>query len=105
MAAIRKILAGGVHVSESVKSLLVERVTSGKDTTGRPGVDTLSDRELDVLRLIGSGFGTRRIAEHLQRSVKTIESHRANIKNKLGLKSAIERVQHAALWVRQQSAG
>ena len=72
MAAIRKILAGGVHVSENVQSLLVERVASGKNTPGRASVETLSDRELDVLRLIGSGFGTRRIAEHLQRSVKTI---------------------------------
>lgn len=105
MAAIRKILAGGVHVSESVQSLLVERVTSERAAPERAGVETLSDRELDVLRLIGSGFGTRRIAEHLQRSVKTIESHRANIKNKLGLKDATELVQHATLWVRQQSAG
>ncbi|MCH8937488.1 MAG: response regulator transcription factor [Gemmatimonadetes bacterium] len=72
MAAIRRILAGGVHVSESVQSMLVERVASGRNTSGRASVEILSNRELDVLRLIGSGFGTRRIAEHLQRSVKTI---------------------------------
>lgn len=104
MAAIRRLLAGGVHVSESVQSMLVERVASGRNGSGRASVEILSNRELDVLRLIGSGFGTRRIAEHLERSIKTIESHRANIKNKLGLKGAIELVQHATLWVHERSA-
>ena len=58
-------------------------------------MEALSDRELEVFRLIGQGRGTRDIAELLCLSVKTIESHRANIKDKLGLRSGSELVQHA----------
>ena len=61
--------------------------------------DCLTTREFEVLRLLGLGFGTRQIAEKLNRSVKTIEAHRANIKEKLGLKTGMELIRFAAFWV------
>jgi DNA-binding NarL/FixJ family response regulator len=68
-----------------------------QDTHGSP-IERLSDRELSVFRLIGQGLGTRQIAEQLHLSVKTIESHRAHIMEKLNLKSATELVQYAIQW-------
>src|SRR5439155_10961896 len=65
--------------------------------TGSP-LEDLSDRELEVFNLIGQGHGTRQIAEELHLSIKTIESHRAHIKEKLNLKNATELVQHAIQW-------
>ena len=65
--------------------------------TGSP-LEDLSDRELEVFRLIGKGYSTRQIAQELHLSVKTIESHRAHIKEKLNLKNAMELAQHAIQW-------
>ena len=59
----------------------------------------LSAREFEVLHLIGLGFGTRQIAERLNRSVKTVEAHRANLKEKLQLKSGQELVRFAIQWL------
>ena len=67
-------------------------------TTGSP-VDCLSDRELEVFRLIGKGHGTRQISERLHLSVKTIETYRAHIKDKLNLADAAELLQYAIQWV------
>jgi DNA-binding CsgD family transcriptional regulator len=61
-------------------------------------VSELSDRELEVFRLIGEGRGTRQIAEQLHLSIKTVESYQAHIKDKLSLRSARELVQHAIQW-------
>jgi DNA-binding CsgD family transcriptional regulator len=58
----------------------------------------LTDRELEVFRLIGEGHATRQIADELHLSVKTIESYQAHIKEKLGLRNARELVQHAIEW-------
>ena len=62
---------------------------------GHSSVAELTDRELEVFRLIGEGHGTRQIAEELHLSVKTVESYQAHIKEKLGLRNARELVQHA----------
>ena len=63
----------------------------------------MSDRELEVFRMIGSGLGTRQIADRLSRSVKTIETYREHIKRKLDLKSSSELVQHAIQWLKSNS--
>ena len=68
-------------------------------------MESLSDRELGVFRLIGAGKSTRDIADHLNLSVKTVESYRENIKNKLGIDTATELIQQATLWVRDSSEG
>lgn len=100
--AIRRILdQGEVYVSESFASRIVTRMVDGEERVGSP-VEQLSDRELEVFSLIGRGRGTREIAEALHLSVKTIESHRANIKRKLKLKTTNELALHAIRWTQDQ---
>ena len=70
--------------------------------TPRPGVEQLTDRELHVLQLLGAGMSTRKIALELKLSFKTIETHRENIKRKLGLGDAAELILYATEWAREQ---
>jgi DNA-binding NarL/FixJ family response regulator len=98
--AIRRILNGGIYLSDEMHRLILNRIHSHDVDPGiADPVACLTDREFEVLRLIGFGFGTRQIAEKLNRSVKTIEAHRANIKEKLGLKNGTELTRFAACWV------
>lgn len=102
--AIRKVLSGDIYVSPSFSEKLVfKAVQSLEGGMGSP-VDKLSDRELEVLHLLGRGFGTREIANELHLSVKTIETHRAHIKEKLGFKDAGEMVRFSIDWVAQEQA-
>lgn len=98
LTAIRRILAGEVYLSEAMSSKILRNVTGKKIEKNASSVDTLSDRELEVFRLIGTGLGTRQIAERLSRSVKTIETYREHIKLKLNLKDSSELVQNAIQW-------
>ena len=99
--AIRDVLKGRIVVSERMSSLILE-IFAGKQTTeaGLPEA-RLSDRELEVLVLLGSAHGTRTIAQRLSISMKTVEAHRANIKQKLGLVSSQELVRYAVCWVEE----
>jgi len=72
---------------------------TGKSLPAATSLDSLSDRELEVLGLIGNGHSSRDLAQRLHLSMKTIESHREHIKTKLGLKSAAELVNFAYNWV------
>ncbi len=102
IAAIRKVLSGAVYVSPRFSERLVfKAIQSLEGGMGSP-VDNLSDRELEVLQLLGRGFGTREVAGELHLSVKTIETHRAHIKEKLGFKDAGEMVRFAIDWVAQE---
>jgi DNA-binding NarL/FixJ family response regulator len=94
--AVRQVLAGAVYVSEKMGSKLMHQLVGGKPSQGVSSIERLSDRELEVFGLIGQGKGTRQIAEILHLSVKTIESHRAHIKEKLSLKDSNELV-HTAI--------
>jgi DNA-binding NarL/FixJ family response regulator len=96
LAAVRQVLGGGVYVSEKMSSKLMHQLIGGKPSQSASLMERLSDRELEVFGLIGQGKGTRQIAEQLRLSVKTIESHRAHIKEKLSLKDANELV-HTAI--------
>ena len=97
--AIRKILGGELYVSDRMASRMVRKLVGGQtETLGSP-TESLSDRELEVFHLIGHGHGTRQISERLHRSVKTIETYQANIKEKLSLKNAGELHQYAIQWV------
>ena len=102
LAAIRQVLAGQIFVSDSMSARILE-IFSGRqpENSGSP-VRTLSDREFEVFQLIGQGVGTRAIAEQLHLSVKTVEVHRANIKEKLDLKTATDLVRYAVRWVDSQ---
>jgi DNA-binding NarL/FixJ family response regulator len=100
--AIFKVLQGKIYVSpEFAEKLIFKAVQSTEAGAGSP-VDALSDRELEVLQQLGRGGSTRSIAEALHLSVKTIETHRAHIKEKLGLQDSEEMVKFAIDWVAQQ---
>jgi DNA-binding NarL/FixJ family response regulator len=100
--AISKVLQGKIYVSpEFGEKLIFKAVQSAEAGTGSP-VDALSDRELEVLQLLGNGRSTRSIAETLHLSVKTIETHRAHVKEKLGFQDSEEMVKFAIDWVAQQ---
>jgi len=98
--AIRTVLKGDVYLSERLSSKVLRALVDGPgEEPERFGVDRLSDRELEVFELIGRGYSTRRIADALHLSVKTIETHRAHIKQKLKLGNATELVHRAFHWV------
>lgn len=86
LQAIRKVLQGDMYVSEQMHARMLKKLMSGADESSPIG--NLSTTELEVLHLIGLGMGTSDIAEKLSRSIKTIESHKANIKKKLSLDNA-----------------
>jgi DNA-binding NarL/FixJ family response regulator len=99
LGAIRKVVAGGVYVSPAFAERLVFKAIQGSGGDIGSPVDKLSDRELEVLQLFGQGKSTREVAEALRISVKTIETHRAHIKEKLGFKDARELMKFASEWV------
>jgi DNA-binding NarL/FixJ family response regulator len=99
--ALRRVLAGEIHVSQSVSSRIVQGIVGGSGISKRSPLERLSDRELDVFCKIGRGAATKQIAAELHLSVKTIETHCAHIKEKLRLQSQRELVQHAIRWVIQ----
>jgi DNA-binding NarL/FixJ family response regulator len=98
LVALRRILAGEIYVSDRIANQLVKHYITGSGTVRHSSIADLSDRELEVFRLIGEGHGTRQIAEELHLSVKTVESYQAHIKEKLSLRSARELMQHAIQW-------
>jgi len=99
LAAVRQVLNGGIYLSERMSTKFMHQLVGGHAVSGGSLMEQLSDRELEVFGLIGQGRGTRQIAEQLHLSVKTIESHRAHIKEKLNLKNATELV-HRAIQMR-----
>lgn len=99
LLAIRKVLAGETYVSAEVEAQLAARYIKGGTLDTDATVDVLTDRQLQVFRLIGQGQTTRQIAETLSLSVKTVESHRENIKHKLTIETSAELAQRAAQWV------
>jgi DNA-binding NarL/FixJ family response regulator len=103
LIAIRQLLAGEVYVSDRMAQKMVHQFIGRSGVAKRSTIEELTDRELEVFRLIGQGHGTRQIAEELHLSVKTVESYYAHIKEKLSLKNARELVQHAVQWVTNQT--
>jgi DNA-binding NarL/FixJ family response regulator len=103
LTALRQILAGEVYVSDRIAQKMMQQFIRGSGVAKQSTMEELTDRELEVFRLIGQGHGTRQIAEELHLSVKTVESYYAHIKDKLSLKNARELVQHAVQWVNSES--
>jgi DNA-binding NarL/FixJ family response regulator len=97
--ALHKVIAGGIYVSPKFGERLVFKAIQGSEGDLGSPVDKLSDRELEVLQLFGHGKSTREVAEALHLSVKTIETHRAHIKSKLGFQHADEMVKFAVEWI------
>jgi len=97
ITAIRQILGGDVYLSDRLTKRMLQQFVNGSISPRDP-LAKLSDRELEVFRLIGAGHGTRQIADELHVSTKTVESYQAHIKEKLALRNARELVQHAVEW-------
>ena len=100
MQAIRQVLAGRIYLSDKMSARILEYV-AGKRTEASP-IERLSDREWEVFQLIGQGKSTVQIAEELHLSPKTVETHRARVKEKLDLKTMPELISFASRWVETQ---
>jgi DNA-binding NarL/FixJ family response regulator len=96
VGAIRQVLAGRIYVSEGRSQAVLERL--GHEASPHNPLANLTDRELEVLDLLGRGLGTGAIAEQLGVSIKTIETYRSNIKTKLKLKDATDLIRFATTW-------
>ena len=98
LVAVRQILTKKVYVSDRIANRMLQQYIKGSVNGSKSPIAELSDRELEVFRLIGEGHGTRMIADELHLSVKTVESYQAHIKEKLSLKNGRELVQRAIQW-------
>lgn len=102
LKAIHQILSGKVYTSHQVTEKMMAKMTGAGPATP---IETLTEREFDVFQLIGRGFKTGNIAEELHVSVKTVESYREEIKQKLGLENAAELAQYAVDWMHNNRIG
>ncbi len=101
--AIRKVLAGDIYVNDITAAALLKRAVSKRREKSDQDILSLSDREREIFFLLGKGMGTRQIAEKLCVSIRTIDTHRENIKHKLNLKNASELLQCAIEWTKNIS--
>jgi DNA-binding NarL/FixJ family response regulator len=104
-AAIHKVLGGDLYLSERMASSVINRFMRGEPERPKSPVETLSDRELEVFRMLGQGKGVRQIAEELGVTIPTVNSFRNRIKDKLGLKTSTEVMLHAIQWVQAGARG
>jgi DNA-binding NarL/FixJ family response regulator len=98
LSAIRRVLAGGIYLNERTASAVLARLANKAHTAGNSIPDLLADRELEVFELTGRGLSTREIAGQLRIDVKTVDTYRARIREKLNLKSSSELLQLAIRW-------
>lgn len=103
VTAVKNIMAGKVHVSGTIMARLLDKFHFDPNGSHASTEDALTDRELEVFRLIGSGLSTREIAQRMNLGVKTIGTYRDRIKQKLGLKGAAELTRRAVLWTAKDS--
>jgi DNA-binding NarL/FixJ family response regulator len=104
-AAIQKVLGGDMYLSEKMSNSVINRLLRGQTDQPKSPIEMLSDRELEVFRLLGQGKGVRLIGEELGVTIPTVNSFRNRIKEKLQLKSSTEVMLHAIQWVREESSG
>jgi DNA-binding NarL/FixJ family response regulator len=105
MLAIRTVLKGDIYLSEKMAAQVASGALGGARAKATPGIDRLSDRELVVFEMIGQGRSTRQIADELHLDMRTVETYRARIKEKLNLKDANELLQYAIRWMQTGGAG
>jgi len=99
VAAIRQVMKGEVYLSNALKEKALSRLVGSKSSEGSSPIDTLSDREMQVLEMTGKGLGPSEIAQKLHLSVKTIETHRVHIRKKLDLDDTTALRQYAIHWI------
>jgi DNA-binding NarL/FixJ family response regulator len=96
--AIRRALAGKIYLSPAMTQRLLDQKAAAGRGSRTGGIEALSDRELEVFEMISQGLSTREIANQLHLSIKTVESHRENIKRKLALPSSLALIRQAMEW-------
>ena len=101
--AIRTVLRGEIYVSDTVAKKFMHIVAGDKAGTTKTAIENLSDREFETFRLIGQGYKASQVAEKLHLSVKTIETYRSRIKEKLGLDNAAQLLQYSISWSKNQN--
>ncbi|MGA1841421.1 MAG: response regulator [bacterium] len=102
VTAVRQVLKGDLYVSNHMASNMLHKYLNGRSAFNESPLELLSDRELEVLRLMGQGYGTRQIANELIVGVKTVETYRSHLKRKLNLKNSPELVKYAIQWVQSE---
>jgi DNA-binding NarL/FixJ family response regulator len=100
--AIIKVLSGQVYVSERTAAAILDALSRPRSSASTSVLGKLTDRELEILRLTGHGKDSRQIAQHLHISLKTVDTHRGHIREKLGLKNSTELIHYAVRWVGEQ---
>jgi DNA-binding NarL/FixJ family response regulator len=101
--AIHKVLGGEMYLSEKMSSAVISKFMRGQGDRPASPIELLSDRELEVFRMLGQGKGTRQIAQDLDITIATVNSFRNRIKEKLHLKTATEVMLHAIQWSREEA--
>ena len=103
ISALRSMREGRIHVSKNMVSLLLNKLQDDPQPREKTAEESLTERELEAFRLLGSGLSTREIAEQMNLGMKTIGTYRDRIKQKLGLKNATELTRQAVLWANNES--
>ena len=103
VVAIRQLLNGQIYLSEKMASKILQIFAGGLKSQSQPLIDRLTDREFEIFQLIGQGRRTSQIAKDLHVSVKTVETHREHIKEKLKLNDAVSLVRYAVQWIDSQT--
>ena len=104
LIAMRRVLDGGIYVSEAVGNNMIQKFAAGAAYISANPIDRLSNRELQILHMIGKGMSTRETAQSLNLSIKTVESHRQRIKRKLNLATGTQLIQYAVNWFTGRAA-
>jgi DNA-binding NarL/FixJ family response regulator len=102
LQAVRKVLSDEIFVSEDINKSMLHQYLHGSGGAEASPISNLSDRELEILTLLGRGLGSKEIADRLHLSQKTVDSHRTHMKEKLSLKGAPELIRFAFEWVNSQ---
>jgi DNA-binding NarL/FixJ family response regulator len=105
LAAIRMVLAGQVYVSPRMSAQILGGLAGRRPRGSNSPIETLSDREFEIFKLIGRGQGTKEMAGQLHISPKTVDVHRARIKEKLDVPDLPALIRHAVRWVETQDGG
>jgi DNA-binding NarL/FixJ family response regulator len=105
LTAIRQVLAGQIYVSERMSAKIIDAFSGSRPRGADSPIEKLSDREFAVFRMIGEGKTTKEIAHQLHISEKTVAVHRGHIKDKLGVKTAVELSHHAFRWLEAEKTG
>ena len=101
--AIRAVLKGEIFVSDTISKKFLHTIARDKTGTAKTPIENLSDRELEIFRLIGEGYKASQIAKQLHLSVKTIQTYRTRIKEKLDIANASELLKYSIKWAKGQN--